>query len=716
MRRRALDREIRSALENRHLQEALRVFTQSVGFLRSQAIGELSDYEELRERARRVREEAVRDLDQLLSTLQKRIGEHGGHLYRAADAQAARDYVAGIARAHDARRIVKSKSMTAEEVELDRALEGAGMEVIETDLGERIVQLAQDRPSHLIGPAVHKTKEEVAELFARWLDLDEPPRDADALARLARQALREAFFQADMGITGANFAVAETGTLVLIENEGNIRLTAQLPPVHVAVMGLEKLVRSTADLIVLLKLLPRSATGQKLTSYVSFLEPAHAAERDFHLVVVDNGRRRMRADPELREALYCIRCGACLDSCPSYQAVGGHVYGGETYMGGIGCAWTAGVNGLGRADEFNELCTTCGRCTEVCPVKIDIPWLNTAIKKRAGEELQGPFLSRRFMGQLDRWAPWGSRLAPISNWFLERRAVRRLAERFLGLDPERTLPPFRRRTLVKQFGDRLLRPLESSRLESAGGDRIAFLADCFTNHFEPEVGRAAVRVFNALGIPVELANGPCCGRAALSQGLVERAQLLARAHRERFLPLLERGTPIVVPEPSCVAAIRSEYRYLIREDEARRFQEGTFTVMECLADLARRGRVDWARFWSREGRVRTGEGSAKIVYHGHCQGKSIGAEKGVAELLDAVPGVEAVGVDVSCCGMAGSFGYKSDFSPISERLGRALARELEGRDGTLAAGGASCRAQIRELTGREVLHPIQILERFLDKD
>lgn len=691
---RPLAHKIHQALEDEDLQVALGVLTQGIRFLRAQALRDLPDYEELRTQARRIKEGVIRDLDRLLAQLKERIESRGGRVFLAPDGRAACQYAIELARRHKVRTIVKSKSMTSEEIALNEALEAAGIKVFETDLGERIVQLAGERPSHLIGPAVHKTKEEVAELFARWLQLKEPPREIEALAGLARRALREAFFQAEMGITGVNFAIAETGTLVLLENEGNIRLTAQLPKVHLALMGLEKILPSLEDLIIFLKLLPRSATGQKLTSYISLISPRQTSEQEFHLVILDNGRRRLREDPELVEALYCIRCGACLDSCPSYQAVGGHVYSGRTYMGGIGCVWTAAVEGLKEAASINELCTGCGRCTEVCPVKIDLPWLNTVIRRRLRELGHGLIRTQALFGRVELWTHWGSRTAPLSNWLLKRKTVRLLAERLFSIESRRILPPFQRKTFTSAF-----RKWKRGS-EPQPHHKVAFFTDCFTDHFEPQIPLAAVHLLQRLGIEVRPAENVCCGRAALSQGLIEEAHAKAESNIQRLLPLLEEGYVIVGLEPSCIAALKREYRRLVPEEEALKLSTRTFEVLEYLACLKQQGALELSP-----------QQEAKIVYHGHCQQKALGTDGIIVELLKSLPGLEVEVVEVSCCGMAGSFGYKRDFYELSCHLGRRLAYQLEGREGELVASGTSCRAQIRQLISREVQHPIQILER-----
>jgi len=700
MRDRPLAYKIQRALTEENLQQALGTLARGISFLRAQALQDLSDYEALKEQARRIKEDVISNLDEYLAQLEAQIISQGGSVFFAQDGEAACAHIVELAKSRNVETIVKSKSMTSEEIALNEALEAEDLTVIETDLGERIVQLARERPSHLIGPAVHKTVEEVAQLFAQWLRLDEPPREAKALTALARRALRETFFRADMGITGVNFAVAETGTLVLIENEGNIRLSARLPKTHVAVMGLEKLVPSLDDLIVFLKLLPRTATGQKLTSYVSFLS---AARGDFHLVILDNGRGSLRDDPDLRETLYCIRCGACLDSCPSYQAVGGHVYGGRAYMGGIGCAWTAGVDGLEEAAAFNELCLTCGRCTEVCPVNIDIPWLNTVIR-RSVRDAHGAALAQRCFAAFERFARWGSRTAPLSNWLLQKNFARSLLQRALGLDARRRLPAFRRRTFTAQFTSRAKGVSVAPEIDR----KVALFVDCFSNYFELNVAWAAVRVLERLGVKVKLAENGCCGRAALSQGAIEEARTRALLNAERLLPLLDEGYKIIIVEPSCLAALRGEYRRLLPQEDALRLREGTYEIMEYLAILQREGTLHLEEITSG-----VSEQAVKIVYHGHCQQKALGMNQTIVEFLGSVPGLEVEAVEVPCCGMAGSFGYKSEFYELSRHLGHRLAEQLDKYEGELVASGFSCRTQISDVTNRAVKHPIQIMEQLL---
>ncbi len=306
--------------------------------------------------------------------MEESVTAWGGVVLRARDAAQARSLILEVARRHGVTAVVKSKSMTTEEIELNPALAAAGLEVLETDLGEFIVQLAGHPPAHLTAPALHLNRSQIARLFAARLG-DSPGTDPEALSRQAAAYLEPRYRGAQLGITGVNFA-APDGTLVLLENESNLRLTASLPGVHLALMGLEKVIPSLADVEVLLRLLPASATGQRLTSLVHFLR-GRKADQAFYLVLLDNGRRELAADPELREALHCLRCGACLNVCPIFQLGAAHLYG-RVYPGAIGILLAPFLAPRG---DLSNLCTQCGACQEVCPVLIRLPEKILALRR-----------------------------------------------------------------------------------------------------------------------------------------------------------------------------------------------------------------------------------------------------------------------------------------------------------------------------------------------
>jgi len=372
-----------AALANENVQANLAGLT---GFhdARLDARRQTPQWDDASERARAIKAHTLDNLDRYLLMMESNVKKTGGHVYFASDAAAAASYVVDLAREKGVELVIKSKSMLSEEMALNSRLEESGVEPVETDLGEFIVQLAGETPFHIIAPAIHKSKEDVSELFRDKLNVP-LYEDIGDLTREARAQLRQKFLAAGMGITGANFMVAETGTVALVTNEGNGRMCTSMPKVHVAIAGMERIVPSMEDLGTFLRLLIRSATGQMISSYVTTVTgPRKAADEDgpeeFHLVIVDNGRSRLLADPELREALYCLRCGACLNACPVYKKVGGHAYG-WVYPGPIGAVVSPMLTNLSDAKDLPFASTLCGACREACPVNIDLPRMLLYMRK-----------------------------------------------------------------------------------------------------------------------------------------------------------------------------------------------------------------------------------------------------------------------------------------------------------------------------------------------
>ena len=450
------------ALNDGFLRQALSIATTKFIDLRREAFDDFPEGDALRERARQIKEATLQRLDHYLEELIDNVERLGGHLHYADTAEDARRIILDIARRTGARLAVKSKSMATEEIELNDALLAAGVTPVETDLGEYIIQLAHEKPSHIIAPAIHKTKGQVAELFARELKR-QVAADPEELTRIARAELRDKFLKADLGITGANFAVASTGTIVLVTNEGNGRMVTSLPRVHVAVMGVEKVVPSMSDLVVFLAILAKSATGQKLSSYTTLVQgPRRVGElegaEEFHLVLLDNGRVKQIAGT-LREALSCLRCGACLNVCPVYRQIGGHAYG-YTYPGPIGILLTAMQHGQGAVKELAHASSLCGACAEACPVKIDIPRMLIELRKENVEHAVAPRAERlafRLSARL-LTMPWLYRLAAPLGRLLQRpfaRAgvIRRLPLVFGEWTRTRDLPAIAPRTFSERWAE-----------------------------------------------------------------------------------------------------------------------------------------------------------------------------------------------------------------------------------------------------------------------
>ena len=382
------DELVPRALANVELRGALAKATNTIRNRRATALEGIDDLQELRSRAKAIKTEALSHLDEHLEEFERHATANGIKVHWAADAASARMIVLDLARQNGVRLAVKAKSMVSEEIGLNDALIDAGIAPVETDLGEWIVQLAEEPPSHILAPAIHKRRREIRDLLAQVLDRPMPD-DAAGLTAVARNELRGRFAQADLGISGANFLVAETGSFLLIENEGNIRLTTSLPKIHIAVAGIEKIVPRLQDLGPLVRIITRSATGQPISCYQTLVtgpktSPEDDGPEEIHLVLLDNGRSELLADDLTAETLRCIRCSACLNVCPVYRQIGGHAYG-SVYPGPIGAIFTPQIAGMHAASQLPGASSLCGACREVCPVDIDIPGVLLHLRHRAAE-------------------------------------------------------------------------------------------------------------------------------------------------------------------------------------------------------------------------------------------------------------------------------------------------------------------------------------------
>ncbi len=376
------------AIRDDALRKAMRQATDTFGSRRAVAM-ESVDFDALREKASAIRMEVLDNLPAYIESFTTRATKAGASVHRAADAESANRIIADILRNNNVKMVAKGKSMVSEEIHLNAHLEKEGFEVVETDLGEYIIQLEGETPSHIIVPAIHKNRQQVGRLFADRLGVDYS-EDPQVLTKIARTVLREKFLTAGAGISGANFAIADSGSLVLFTNEGNGRMVTSVPPLHIAILSIEKILPSLTDLPTFIRLLPRSATGQSITSYVSVLTGNRKADevtgaRELHIVLLDNGRSEILKG-DCREMLKCIRCGACMNVCPVYRTVGGHAYG-WTYPGPMGVVLTTLLTGMAASHPLVDASTLCGACNDACPVKV--PLQEMILKQRIRRVAEG---------------------------------------------------------------------------------------------------------------------------------------------------------------------------------------------------------------------------------------------------------------------------------------------------------------------------------------
>jgi iron-sulfur cluster protein len=670
------------------------------------------DFEKLRDRLVAVKGRAASRLDELAARFEAEATRAGAKVFRTSDPAAVRDYVARLCRERGVKRVVKSKSMATEEIHLNAHLEEAGVRVRETDLGEWIVQLAGQRPSHMVMPAIHLTKEQVADIFSKEVE-ERLAADIPRLVAVARAELREEFLQADLGITGANVAVAETGTLVVLTNEGNARLVSTLPRIHVAVVGIEKLVEKLSDVEPIVRALPRSATGQLLTSYLTmFTGPAPGSDgqpKELHVILMDNKRSEMAKDPTFSQALRCIRCASCANVCPVYHLVGGHVFGG-IYTGGIGAILAAWFDALHAAKDIQSLCIQCGACTTVCPTRIDIPELIVDLRRRIAKEDGQPFMQKAaFKVVNDRRLFHGLlRAASLAQKpFAKDGMIRHLPFFLSGMTEHRSLPAI----ADEPFRDRF------PRIGQPGGakDKAILYAGCLVDFAYPDVGESVVRVLNAAGVEVAFPDAQtCCGAPARYAGVFDVAAKNAMDNVEALESADARW--IVSACPTCTVALKHDLAATLRtqgrEDWAVRADALAAKVRDfssLVKELADGGRL----------RLEPGADAEPVTYHDSCHLKrKLDATEPPRQLLRAAGHeIREMADSDTCCGMGGSYSLK--FPEVSKPiLEKKLANARASGARTVAMDCPGCQLQIgggldRSGNGMKAEHTAVILARRL---
>ena len=628
-------RRVNRALDDPNLQKAL---IQAMTGLRARRNAAFENFDFAKGRAElKARRLANLDrLPELLEQFTERLAAVGGVVHLAKDAAEARDIIgqlcwnAGSGLPAGTRMVVtKVKSMASEEIELNPYLEGLGVEVVETDLGERMVQLTHSHPSHLIAPAIHLTKEDAAEVFGV-----EPT--VEAIQQEARKSLRKKFIEATVGISGANMAIAETGTIVLVTNEGNADLTTTLPPVHIALFGMDKLVATLDDAVAVLRMLPRSGTGQIISSYVNWITgPSRSADieqsltigvhgpRELHCVILDNGREKMLDDPVFRDALTCIRCGACSNACPPFMAVSGHQFG-HIYNGPIGLVLSPFHHGVESADLPNTLCVQCNACQEICPVDIPLPRQILEHRRRGRKSMR----KRAMVGVWKRPE-------------LADKLIRAAA-------PLTALAPGRPRLAAIPYRDRV----QPSRVD---GEPLTLFASCLADRAWPDAAMALERIATAAGFKVGFPKAQwCCGLVAANAGDFKSG---AAMHEQLAASLGDSQGLIVTPSASCFGAFTidaPDWGASADSTLQSRMRDSTRFVLQLLE--------------SRPDLVNPQGMSLKIAYHDSCQTlRQLGLKSEPRRVLE-LAGYEVVDLPdiANCCGFGGTFSL--EWPRVADRL------------------------------------------------
>jgi L-lactate dehydrogenase complex protein LldF len=687
------DDHLRRALDNPQLRTNLTAFQQGWRDARDLATGEI-DFATLRQRMKDAKSQVTNDLDRFLTSFRTSAESAGATVHFAADAAQANAIILRLAEARGVSLIAKSKSMVSEEIEFNHVAEAANLRVVETDLGEWLVQIRHERPSHMVMPAVHLSRQEIGSDMSAALGRAVSREDIAEQVHVARDEIREAFFQAGMGITGANALIAESGTVMMVTNEGNGRLCASLPPVHVVLAGIEKLVPSFEVAMTQVRMLARSGTAQRITSYTTFIT-GPTAGHEMHIVLVDNGRRLMAALPEFEEALHCIRCAACANVCPPYREVGGHAFG-HIYTGAIGLVVTAFHHGLGAAAGPQSLCLSCNACETVCPAGIPLPRQILDVRKMVVDEYG---IKEPKKAILDLYArPKAANLALKIARRMQRPLFRE--QRLLRL---KQAPILRRQTRWRSLPlladpplrDRIHadgRQAERSPVVPNGldGKRIAIFPGCMTDNLYPEQGDAIVRSLRALGASVNFPPGlHCCGLPALNSGDAAHGKQMAR----QTIRALEAAKVdfIVSGSASCVATLTQDYLHLFRDEPtwSKRASALADMVHDFTSLIDRQAALPAGSLAHVEPRV--------LAYHDSCQGlNALELDQAPRRILSDVLGHEVRDLAERrlCCGFGGSFSF--DYPEISERL---MNRKLDDAEATgaleVVTDNQGCILQLR---------------------
>ncbi len=669
LRRRRKTKRIKKALGDASLQEALEKAS-SHHFTKFEATKNEIPWEEIKEKAKAIRRDCIQRLPELIEQFSQEAEKAGAIIYQAATAQDALQTIEKILQEKKAKLVVKSKSMVSEEIELNSFLEKKGYTVVETDLGEWIIQLAKERPSHITAPALHKTKEEIAKLLSKNLHQDVPP-DPKEIVKIARKHLRKSFIEADVGISGANLAVAESGTLVIVSNEGNARLVTSLPPVHIALVTAEKFVETLEQAASLIKALVIASSGSKLTAYVSFITGTSRTTDiekelvmgvhgpgELHIIILDNGRLKASKDEDLAEILSCLKCGGCMLVCPVFQSLGGHIYGGPVYPGGIGLLLTALTHSMKESSDGWDFCADCKKCEEFCPVGIPTGELILQLKGKKGARLWEKGLSSLF----------------------RRKYLMNIGAKLLS-----HLPKFswNRGTSSSSGEAEKIQPPKNT-----AEKKIYFFQGCLARFLFPEIREAVFSSLSQLGFQVVSPEDQvCCGAPSFHLGQHKDMEKLAKKNLSSFSR--EKPDFILTICPTGYAMLKKTYPNIYPESSV-----WTNKIFDFTEFVVKNGLLPEAE------RI---EGSPKIFYHYPCHYlNELGLKEEPIKLLRSL-GFDPVLEEApfSCCGFCGIFSLKNP--DISAHMWEKKHQKIKKSNATmLATDCPGCFFQLKScLSGKE---------------
>ena len=680
--------QIQEALDDKFLRATLDKFAVEYKANRTRIFDGM-DVDGLIKEVADIKDNAAQHMMELFAQFKAEAEKRGVHVHLASTGAEANRIIAKIAKENNCHNIIKSKSMTAEEIHLNDALEKEGLRVVESDLGEWIIQLRHEGPSHMVMPAIHLSRYQVADLFTDVTKVQQDREDIQKLVKVARKELRSEYVKADMGISGANFAVAEAGLVGTVTNEGNLRLVTTLPRVHVVLAGLEKLIPTVADALKVLQVLPRNATAQAITSYITWIAganecaPGPDGRKEMHIVFLDNGRRKIAQDPAFKDILRCVRCGACANVCPVYRLIGGHKMG-YVYIGAVGLALTYLYHGADKARALVQNCIGCESCKNVCSAGIDLPRITMEIRSRlvkaegnnpAGSVMSMVMKDRDRFHSLLKFIKFSQKPLTVKGG----KFIRHLPAVLMGGDQSfRQLPALAPKSFRQLFNSVVNNPSQPK-------FRVAIFSGCAQDFIYPEQLVAAVRLLNKHGVHVEFPlKQTCCGLPLEMMGQRETSLQVSSQNVNAFEP--GKYDAIITLCASCAGHLKHAYPDLLK-DTPDHYRTDIFAskVMNFTSFVYNKLGLRAEDFVKSE---------EKVTYHSPCHMRNMGVTEEPRALLNMVADYVPAAEEDTCCGFGGTFSVK--FPELSAEIGRKKLKNSEATGASLVVTDCpGCVMQIR---------------------